>query len=81
MRNYAAATNKDILIENMVKEINFYRALLLTTKEAMRLVETTAECQALLSTLKDDAMPLARAIDDTYRELGVITEPVPSQFN
>lgn len=81
MRNYAAATDKDILIENMDKEINFYRALLMTTKEAMRLVETTAECQALLSTLKDDAMPLARAIDDKYQELGVITEPAPSQFN
>ena len=81
MRNYAAATDKDILIENMDKEINFYRALLMTTKEAMRLVETTAECQALLSTLKDDAMPLARAIDYKYRELGVIADPVPTQFN
>jgi len=81
MRNYAAATDKDILIENMGKEISFYRALLMTTKEAMRMTETTAECGALMATLKDEAMPLARAIDDTYRKLGVITEPVPSQSN
>lgn len=81
MRNYAAATDKDILIHNMAEEISFYRALLMTTKEAMRLTETTAECQALMATLKDDAIPLAKAIDDTYRELGVITEPVPSQVD
>lgn len=81
MRDYAAATDKDILIHNMAEEIDFYRALLMTTKEAMRLVETTAECQALLSTLKDEAMPKARAIDDKYRELGVIADPVPTQSN
>lgn len=76
MRDYAAATDKEALIENMDKEINFYRALLMTTKEAMRMTETTAECGALMATLKDEAMSMANAIDDKYRELGVLTEPV-----
>ena len=75
MRDYTVAEDREALIENMVKEINFLRALLLTSKKVMQMVETTDEAQYLLSTLQEQALPLAKEIDSVYVNLGVVESP------